>query len=89
MDFLLGHRTFATRGTKGVSGGPLADNKVVWMDDFLATEIAQVGTQFDGLGHIGIDQKFYNGIPSKDILSPTGQKNSVLSISNLSSPKAF
>jgi hypothetical protein len=58
MDFLLGHRAFATRGTKGVSGGPVADKKGVWMDDFLATEIAQVGTQFYGLGHIGIDQKF-------------------------------
>lgn len=71
---LFGHRTWATRGTNGFSGGPLADNKVVWMDDFLATEIGQVGTQFDGLGHIGIDGKFYNGITGQELFSPTGMK---------------
>lgn len=71
---LFGHRKFATRGTNGLSGGPLAENKVVWMDDFLATEIAQVGTQFDGLGHIGIGDKFYNGTPAKSIFGPTGLK---------------
>ena len=71
---LFGHRTFATRGTNGLSGGPLAENKVVWMDDFLATEIGQVGTQFDGLGHIGIGDKFYNGIAAKSIFGPTGMK---------------
>lgn len=71
---LFGHRKWATRGTNGLSGGPLADNKVIWMDDFLATEIGQVGTQFDGLGHIGIADKFYNGIPAKDIFGPTGLK---------------
>ncbi len=62
---LFGHRSWATRGTNGFSGGPLADNKVVWMDDTLATEIGQVGTQFDGLGHIGIGGKFYNGITAR------------------------
>ena len=36
--------------------------------------IAQVGTQFDGLGHIGIGDKFYNGITGKEIFSPTGLK---------------
>jgi len=71
---LFGHRKWATRGTNGLSGGPLADNQVVWMDDFLATEIGQVGTQFDGLGHIGIGDKFYNGTPAKDIFGPTGLK---------------
>lgn len=71
---LFGHRKWATRGTNGLSGGPLAANKVIWMDDFLATEIGQVGTQFDGLGHIGIGDKFYNGIPAKDIFGPTGLK---------------
>ncbi|MGI9475743.1 MAG: cyclase family protein [Hyphomicrobiaceae bacterium] len=71
---LFGHRKWATRGTNGLSGGPLAANKVVWMDDFLATEIGQVGTQFDGLGHIGIGDKFYNGTPAKDMFGPTGLK---------------
>ncbi len=71
---LFGHRVFATRGTNGLSGGPLGDNKVIWMDDTLTAEIGQVGTQFDGLGHIGIGDKFYNGINGKDIFGPTGMK---------------
>lgn len=71
---LFGHRKWATRGTNGLSGGPLGANKVIWMDDFLATEIGQVGTQFDGLGHIGIGDKFYNGIAAKDTFGPTGMK---------------
>ena len=71
---LFGHRVFATRGTNGLSGGPLGDNKVVWMDDTLTAEIGQVGTQFDGLGHIGIDGKFYNGVEGKDMFGPTGMK---------------
>ena len=71
---LFGHRTFATRGTNGLAGGPLGDNKVTWMDDFLATEIGQVGTQFDGLGHIGIGDEFYNKVKAGDLFSPTGMK---------------
>ena len=62
---LFGSRAFALRGTGGLAGGPLAKNGVIWMDDFLATEIGQVGTQFDGLSHIGIHidgrSLFYNG----------------------------
>src|SRR5690606_38383571 len=71
---LFGHRVFGLRGTTGYAGGPFGDNKVVWMDDFLATEIGQVGTQFDGLGHIGFGETgtFYNGLKADDIFGPTG-----------------
>ncbi len=71
---LFGHRTFASRGTNGLAGGPLGDNNVTWMDDFLSTEIGQVGTQFDGLGHIGVGDTFYNNIKAADLFSPTGMK---------------
>lgn len=71
---LFGHRVFATRGTGGLAGGPLGDNNVIWMDDTLTAEIGQVGTQFDGLGHIGIGDKFYNGITTKELFGPTGMK---------------
>lgn len=68
---LFGARAFALRGTGGLAGGPLAKNGVIWNDDFLATEIGQVGTQFDGLSHIGIHEggknKFYNGIESGEM----------------------
>ncbi len=72
---LFGSRTFALRGTGGLAGGPLGSNGVIWMDDFLATEIGQVGTQFDGLGHIGVGGEthlFYNGTPAEEVLGPQG-----------------
>lgn len=77
---LFGSRAFALRATNGLAGGPVGKNQVVWMDDFLATEIGQVGTQFDGLGHIGIGigigkdntAFFYNGVASKDLVGGYG-----------------
>lgn len=71
---LFGHRVFATCGTNGLSGGPLGDNNVIWMDDTLTAEIGQVGTQFDGLGHVGINDKFYDGLAAKDVFRPTRMK---------------
>lgn len=74
---LFGSRAFALRHTSGLAGGPFAENQVIWMDEFLATEIGQVGTQFDGLAHIGIGGEknlFYNGLAQGDITGPTGVK---------------
>jgi kynurenine formamidase len=76
---LFGSRVFAIRGTGGLAGGPVGSNKVIWNDDFLATEIGQVGTQFDGLGHIGIhdDEEggtFYGGRKVEDVNSSYGLK---------------
>jgi len=74
---LFGSRVFAVRGTAGLAGGPLGKNEVIWMDDFLATEIGQVGTQFDGLAHIGIGNKnkhFYGGTPADEVIGSYGVK---------------
>lgn len=47
------------------TGGPFGEHKLVYNDEYLATEIGQVGTQFDGPGHIGVITSkgmfFYNG----------------------------
>ncbi len=67
---LFGQRKFALRIPGTPTGGPFGANKIVWHDEFLATEIGQVGTQFDGLGHIGVQigpdgdrsqMRWYNG----------------------------
>jgi hypothetical protein len=46
-------------------GGPFGKNALVYHDDYLTTEIGQIGTQFDGPGHIGVNTSkgmyFYNG----------------------------
>jgi kynurenine formamidase len=41
--------------------GPLGSNQTTYHDEIVSAEIGQVGTQFDGLGHIGIGDLFYNG----------------------------
>lgn len=47
------------------SGGPFGSHQLVYNDEYLATEIGQIGTQFDGPGHIGTITSqgmfFYNG----------------------------
>ena len=80
---LFGPRAFTLRIPGGPTGGPFGDNKLVYHDEFLATEIGQTGTQFDGLGHIGIqmgkdgdksEMRFYNGHTATEISDAYGLK---------------
>lgn len=45
--------------------GPLGENSTVWHTEMITGELGQVGTQFDGLGHVGTrvgeEDIFYNG----------------------------
>jgi kynurenine formamidase len=78
----FGERAFSLRIPGNPTGGPLGRNKVIWNDEFLATEIGQVGTQLDGLGHIGVassdtdkaQMRFYNGFTAADIGGAYGLK---------------
>ncbi len=72
----FGARVFALRIPGTPTGGPFGANKLIYHDEFLATEIGQVGTQFDGLGHIGIqmgadgdknEMRYYNGFTEQEI----------------------
>jgi kynurenine formamidase len=36
-------------------------NQAVYHDEIVSGELGQIGTQFDGLGHVGIGDLFYNG----------------------------
>ncbi len=78
---LFGSRAFALRSPGSPTGGTFGDNKIVWNDEFLCTEIGQVGTQFDGLAHIGVEvgkpgdtneQRFYNGFSQHDMAGSYG-----------------
>ena len=66
---------FGTRGWRMTipglpTGGPFGNQKLVYNDEYLSTEIGQIGTQFDGPGHIGVITSkgmfFYNGHYLKD-----------------------
>jgi len=52
------------------TGGPFGKNNLVYHDEMVTTEIGQVGTQFDGPGHIGVRTSqgdfFYNGQMAAD-----------------------
>jgi kynurenine formamidase len=78
---LFGARIFGLRIPGTPTGGPLGGNGLIYHDEFLATEIGQVGTQFDGLGHIGCragrdgdmgEMRFYNGFTELDLANPYG-----------------
>jgi kynurenine formamidase len=78
---LFGQRTYALYIPGSPTGGPFGDNGVVWHDEVLTTEIGQVGTQFDGPGHIGIHTTmadgtvkdlFYNGTPLEEMKGTYG-----------------
>ena len=47
------------------TGGPFGKNALIYHDEYVATEIGQIGTQFDGPGHIGVHTSkgnfMYNG----------------------------
>jgi kynurenine formamidase len=57
---LFGTRHFSLRIPQ--TYGPLGVNRTRYHDEVVSSEIGQVGTQFDGLGHIGVDDLFYNGL---------------------------
>lgn len=80
---LFGARQFIVRIPGSPTDGPFGANKLVYNDEFVATEIGQVGTQFDGLGHIGVqvgndgdkaNMRFYNGFTMAEIGHETGLK---------------
>jgi kynurenine formamidase len=63
--------------------GPVGRNKIIANEEYLCAEIGQVGTQFDGLAHIGLETKgpndnsgklYYNGFNALEVHGPFGMK---------------
>jgi len=67
---LFGTRHFSLRIPQ--TYGPLGSNRTMYHDEIVSAEIGQVGTQFDGLGHIGVGDLFYNGHDRADFSRPDG-----------------
>ena len=67
---LFGTRHFSLRIPQ--TFGPLGTNRTTYHDEIVSAEIGQVGTQFDGLGHIGVGDHFYNGNDRADFSKPDG-----------------
>lgn len=76
---LLGQRTFAMFPVQFRE--PFGEANLVSNDEFLCAEIGQVGTQFDGPGHVGKRMSmsdgsevdvFYNGVTAEEMQAPYG-----------------
>src|SRR5687768_6603993 len=67
---LFGTRHFSLRIPKVF--GPTGSNQAVYHDEIVSGEIGQIGTQFDGLGHVGIGDLFYNGNRRTDFATAEG-----------------
>jgi kynurenine formamidase len=67
---LFGTRHYSLRIPQ--TSGPLGENQVTWHEEIVSGELGQIGTQFDGLGHIGIGDLYYNGLNRQDIAKPDG-----------------
>lgn len=61
---------FAVAGGNG-AGVPLGSNKTTYNDDWIVTWLG-IGTQLDGLGHLGINHRYYNGVPLDDFWKDDG-----------------
>src|SRR5262245_15541709 len=63
--------TIVQPGQAGIPG--LGPSKTTYNDDILETWVG-IGSQIDGLGHIGIEHIYYNGNKLADFADPTGLK---------------
>jgi kynurenine formamidase len=76
---LFGTRHFSLRIPQ--TFGPMGSNRLMYHDEVVSGELGQVGTQFDGLGHIGIGDLFYNGHNRNDFSKAEGL--TVLGVENV------
>lgn len=67
---LSGRRTFSLTIPGSPTAQPTGTNQMVSHDEIFFGEIGQVGTQMDGLGHVGVrtggEDVFYNGFKARD-----------------------
>lgn len=76
-----GTRSYSMALVKLTGGAAVGANRLVANEEFVSAQIGQVGTQLDGLGHIGqevtmpdggTEQVFYNGFTAKEMDAPNG-----------------
>jgi kynurenine formamidase len=67
---IFGTRHFSLRIPQAF--GPMGTNEMLYHDELVSGELGQVGTQFDGLGHIGVGDVFYNGHRRADFAKAEG-----------------
>lgn len=73
---LFGNRHYSLTIPGSPTGGPWGTNGIVYHDEMISGQLGQVGTQFDGLGHVGMridgDDIFYNGFKGGEFSTSEG-----------------
>jgi kynurenine formamidase len=68
---LFGARHVSITIPGGPTGGPFGEHKLMYNDEMFSGEIGQIGSQFDGLGHIaatvGDTIRYYNGLTQAQV----------------------
>ena len=76
---LFGQRTYSMRVP--IKAPAVGSNRIAGYEEFMSGEIGHVGTQFDGVGHIGreimmadgqVELVFYNGFTATEMDAPDG-----------------
>lgn len=75
---LFGNRHFSLTIPGAPTGGPFGTAKLSYNDEMVSCELGQVGTQFDGVGHIstliGTEPVYYNGFKQSAVGGTYGLK---------------
>lgn len=75
---LFGARHVSITIPGGPTGGPFGEHKLMYNDEMFSGEVGQVGSQFDGLGHIaamvGNEIRYYNGFTQEQVGGAYGLK---------------
>ena len=81
MPLVVG-RTYSLTIPGAPTGGPFPGANLIYHDEFIVGELGQVGTQFDGLGHVGVqlydrpgfqgEMRFYNGFTETEMAGAYG-----------------
>jgi Putative cyclase len=83
---LFGARHVSLTIPGGPTGGPFGEHNLYFHDEMFSGEIGQVGSQFDGLGHIGCkvgnEVRYYNGFTQEQVGGAYGLQK--LGIQNMS-----
>lgn len=75
---MSGNRSYVLTIPGRPTMGPMGKNQIVANSEMVTAELGQVGTQFDGLGHVGVrvngEDIFYNGFKLSEIGDSYGLK---------------
>ncbi len=75
---LPGNKNYSLTIPGSPTGGPFGKNNFVYNFEMISGTIGQIGTQFDGLGHVGIrvgnEDIFYNGFKQSEFGDAYGLK---------------